>query len=304
MIIVNNKVVEANGTFAVTYQCRVGEGPPTSMTVGTVGSLYMDGKMGGLYKCTLVQEFEQRTEYEWTRLAEVRIGEGAPGSWIVGEVGDLYMDSTSCDLYICSRVDVVSEIESRYIWIKVGGSGSDEYAVSSGVGAPTESNPGADGDLYLDITSGSWYVCRGVSGGSEETGNLYAWDKVNTEGSGSAEGAVLYTEQNLTDEQKALARKNIGAMSEESLVIKSAGAMGSKVNISADPVLNDAGDDVLSAVVEFYEIHHDGKCVLRNIGDGVLDSDAATVGQLNTAVGDISSALDSIIALQEELIGT
>lgn len=42
---------------------------------------------------------------------------------------------------------------------------------------------------------------------------------------------------------------------------------------------------------------------IHNVLDGVEDNDAATVGQLNAAVGDIETALDSIIAIQDSLIG-
>lgn len=122
------------------------------------------------------------------------------------------------------------------------------------------------------------------------------------ESGGSADGAVLYTKQALTDDQKSQARENIGAMSEKSIILKSNGDLQAKVNIAAEPILNEAGDDVVGGVVEFCEIHYDGKCILRNIGDGVYDNDVVTVGQLNTAIGDISAALDRIIELQEELI--
>lgn len=46
----------------------------------------------------------------------------------------------------------------------------------------------------------------------------------------------------------------------------------------------------------------DTKVVLRGIEPGIEDHDAVTVAQLNTTVGDIESALDSIIAMQNAMI--
>ena len=42
---------------------------------------------------------------------------------------------------------------------------------------------------------------------------------------------------------------------------------------------------------------------IHNISDGVQNNDAATVGQLNATVGDIGNALDSILVMQDELMG-
>ena len=118
----------------------------------------------------------------------------------------------------------------------------------------------------------------------------------------------MTTEKTLTDEQKALARKNIGAVEDTgSLILRESSLVEGKelatVDVSAIGVRNEDGTDVLSGIVTFYEEHHDGTCILRHISDGILDIDAATVGQLNAAVGDIETALDSIISIQESLIG-
>lgn len=84
---------------------------------------------------------------------------------------------------------------------------------------------------------------------------------------------------------------------------KSENVEPASVHINASPVHNSDGTDVVSGIVDFYESHHDGPVVLRNIDNGIHDDDAATVGQLNAAVGDIETALDSIISIQESLIG-
>lgn len=56
-------------------------------------------------------------------------------------------------------------------------------------------------------------------------------------------------------------------------------------------------------VLAFMEVIADNMVRLRNVAPGVYDADAVNVGQLNNAVGDIETALDSIIAIQNSLIG-
>ena len=84
---------------------------------------------------------------------------------------------------------------------------------------------------------------------------------------------------------------------------KSENVVPASIYISASPIHNSDGTDVVSGIVDFYESHHDGRVVLSHIDNGINDDDAATVGQLNAAVGDIENALDRIIAIQESLIG-
>ncbi|MBR0544016.1 MAG: SGNH/GDSL hydrolase family protein [Bacteroidaceae bacterium] len=76
---------------------------------------------------------------------------------------------------------------------------------STGAGAPTTSTEGAVGCLYMDTLTGDVWKC--VS----EADDKYGWAKLS-EGSPDA---VKFTAQTLTDEQKAQARKNIGAMSSD-----------------------------------------------------------------------------------------
>ena len=79
----------------------------------------------------------------------------------------------------------------------------------TGSGAPTTATEGAVGCLYMDTASenGDMYKCIAVTDGT------YNWVPCTSgdSGGGSAEGAVLYTEQALNPEQKSQARANIGA---------------------------------------------------------------------------------------------
>ena len=53
----------------------------------------------------------------------------------------------------------------------------------------------------------------------------------------------------------------------------------------------------------FNETAENADVILRGIAPAELDNDAVTKGQLNNAVGDIESALDRIIEIQNSLIG-
>lgn len=74
----------------------------------------------------------------------------------------------------------------------------------TGSGAPTNTTEGAVGCFYMDTDTGNVYKCTAVVDG------VYTWDEFEGGGGGSAEGAVLYTEQTLSPEQQAQARENIG----------------------------------------------------------------------------------------------
>ena len=63
------------------------------------------------------------------------------------------------------------------------------------------------------------------------------------------------------------------------------------------------GEGRPTGALSFYDASFDRAVILRNIADGERDSDAVTVRQLNNAVGYIESALDSIIEIQNSLIG-
>ena len=63
------------------------------------------------------------------------------------------------------------------------------------------------------------------------------------------------------------------------------------------------GEGRPTGALSFYDSSYDRAVILRNVADGEGDNDAATVRQLNNAVGYIESALDSIIEIQNSLIG-
>lgn len=129
---------------------------------------------------------------------------------------------------------------------------------------------------------------------------------------------VWYSEaQTLTDAQKSQARDNIGAMGRKAdgnlnmndhqiygvkmLSLASLDFPGNNQDECVSVVSGSAGDYIPALLFSGYE--ENMIPVLRSIHDGIEDSDAATVGQLNAAVGDIEAALDSILAIQETLIG-
>lgn len=58
-----------------------------------------------------------------------------------------------------------------------------------------------------------------------------------------------------------------------------------------------------NAVLGFYGDYGDEHTILRNIAPGIQADDAVTKGQLDEAIGDIETVLDSIISIQNNLIG-
>ena len=117
---------------------------------------------------------------------------------------------------------------------------------------------------------------------------------------GNAIGTTMKPENNLvkansmTDEQKAQARKNIGAPkgSNSVVLLSLSDVSGSEVEISACAPTVDENGSVKSGAVLFVATDNDQFVVLKHIADGILDTDAATVGQLNAAVGDIETTLN------------
>lgn len=92
--------------------------------------------------------------------------------------------------------------------LKIPDDGTSNAATNkTGAGVPTTATEGSVGQLYMDTDTGALYKCTAVAAG------VYTWVKIE-EGGGSAEGAVLYTEQELAGEQKQQARQNIGAADE------------------------------------------------------------------------------------------
>ena len=77
-----------------------------------------------------------------------------------------------------------------------------EIPCIKGNGAPTTETVGAVGLFYMDTNSGDVYKCISAEG------NSYNWVSFNN----TSNNAVLYTEQELTDDQKEQARANIGAL--------------------------------------------------------------------------------------------
>ena len=69
---------------------------------------------------------------------------------------------------------------------------------------------------------------------------------------------------------------------------------------------DDAGVSLIdngNAVLEFYGHYGDEYTTLRHLAPGTQENDAVTKGQLDEAIGDIESALDAVLAIQNTLIG-
>lgn len=110
-----------------------------------------------------------------------------------------------------------------------------------GEGAPTTATVGAVGCFYMDTLTGDVWKCVSADGG------VYGWELF---GSGSPD-AVKYTPQDLTEEQKAQARENIGAgTAEEKLII---GTSLSDVSMKLSSKMKDA--DAIESFIFFADPH-------------------------------------------------
>ena len=177
-----------------------------------------------------------------------------------------------------------------------------------GSGAPTNDTEGAVGCFYMDTDTGTVYKCTAAESG------VYTWEEFN--GSGSAKGAVLYTSQQLTYEQQAQARENIGAMGIDSYNMTFGGDVTVGNMISANQV---AANTVLTnTIVGPVTFVHNVLCdyelnVTERLSASQIyahediyvqdDKKVATEEYVNTTLGGVETALDSILAIQNELIG-
>ena len=122
-------------------------------------------------------------------------------------------------------------------------------------------------------------------------------NKIGSGGGGGGGGGGA----SVDDVIEALGKTTIPSLSAEFIFsVPSKGGDGVCVSF-ANYEHTDADSEV--AVAEFYGTKNDDKVILRNIGQGVFENDAVNKGQLDAAVGDIESALDRIIEMQNSLIG-
>lgn len=122
--------------------------------------------------------------------------------------------------------------------------------------------------------------------------------------------AVVVKCQNLTDEQKTQARENIGAVGHgENINLRGQEIHNANAVCIGIPSVDDGfymsweTSTENYAVARFYGARGDEATILRGVAPGEEDWDAVTVAQLNTVVGDVETALDGIIAIQNSLIG-
>lgn len=86
--------------------------------------------------------------------------------------------------------------------INKGGLQVKQIPCITGKGAPTTATEGAVGLFYMDEDSGEVYKCTAAADG------VYTWEIMG--GAEARTDTVLYTEQTLTEVQKAQARENVG----------------------------------------------------------------------------------------------
>jgi hypothetical protein len=154
----------------------------------------------------------------------------------------------------------------------------------TGEGAPTTTTVGAVGCFYMDTLTGDVYKCVSVNGG------VYGWELF---GSGSPD-AVKYTSQELTEEQKAQARENIGAAGEGEVnvdVVKT--ELQSEIAVERARITNLAtlteGSTTGDAELADIRVGYDGT-TYASAGEAVREQASA----LNDIVGNIGARVFNI----------
>lgn len=271
------KSFEIDGIKAAQVPCLLGRGAPTGTTEGALGCLYMDTDTGDLYKCIAVVG----GAYSWGN-----VGAGG-GSMDGNDIVDVHM------------------LETQYVKL------SSDSSAPGHVVLRCQGETGTIGEdaprVVLESSNRGSACIGGVASplyDDDAANKEYVDDKIAEIAGGGSGSAVLYTEQKLTEEQKVQARSNIQAAyadGEGNLYLQDE---TSNESITFSVAGNDY-DENGSVKNGNLTLSGDYNCHVRVcwIADGVDDHDAVTVGQLNAIVGDISTALDTIIAMQEELIG-
>ena len=113
-------------------------------------------------------------------------------------------------------------------------SGAKIYASASGDASLIAQNSANDAQMYMNIAEGRANAALSAASRAEE-----AADRAESAGGGSPD-AVLYTPQTLTDEQKAQARENIGAVDAET-VRQLSEKIGDVANLETDNKANLVG---------------------------------------------------------------
>lgn len=114
---------------------------------------------------------------------------------------------------------------------------------------------------------------------------------------GRIDGVDLKLPQDMTPEQQAQARQNIGAITDNEMVtslgFKDVTGYCAGFRIECyDSVPNEDDPDLRHPVASFNETSNDISVVLRNVHDGTADNDAATVGQAKVFYVTVTEAED------------
>ena len=186
----------------------------------------------------------------------------------------------------------------------------------SGEGVAVFAESTGDGEgivsFYESLGDGP-VVLRNIADGTEpyDAATVGQVDGAEQRVTKQIEKAVKFSTQNLTAEQQAQARQNIGAMQAPieggSVDLKNSelnnvagvkfkyrdidGNIIGSVNVSADKDAQDAGGEYYSTL-EFESLDNSSGVILRKLHEGIKDDDAATVGQVREMVSNADTDLN------------
>lgn len=252
------------GVKARQKACLTGQNPPTATTEGAVGDLYMCSSM--VYKCIAVKN----GEYLWEPINEHR-------SLVVDLIDRDAVNSSADEIYgsVKAGMNVVLNLGDRFLNIS---SCNDTCAIFL--------EPNDDNTVILHII--------------DDNGEYVVQDlQVGGDGGGSSGGTNLMIVTAPNGEYSDHFPSEIYAH------VKAGGTAmfhddGAYLTLSyctdTYATFSTISDDYVHWMVS---IDDDGACHEYELPH----ADSTTVWEIQESIGDISSALDRIIELQEELIG-
>jgi hypothetical protein len=220
-----------------SHKNYTGSGAPTTATAGAVGSLYMDTDTGDMYKCTAVEAgvytwvaFGKNGGYSKTETVKKDVAEITTGYFLNPSDTDsrgYSVNENSNYAYAVAKVNpndkyrITCSCVSSFRWVAIF---RDENGVMLSYISPPSGDFESDNTftlytgLEIEVPNNVYDVV--INSYINTTGNhLYATPVIEEESETlvyvGGNNSILFTEQELTEEQQAQGRANIGAASQD-----------------------------------------------------------------------------------------
>ena len=228
-------------------------GAPTTSTTGTKGQLLEDTTNGNLYICT-----NSASPYAWKQIDkdEILTNAGAPTTSTAGTLGQLLTDTTNAKLYQLTAIDTTDPQNPSYTWSEVGGSSGPTVVQTTGTSTTDVMSQKAVTEMVFADNSSATRIKIGASA--------------------QCQGA----------EAVAIGRLAKGTQN-YSVAIGTNATIGNNpcsVAIGAFSRADQRGEMNIGSTNTFYGYNSSNYRLLTGVYDGQSAHDAATKGQLDTAI--------------------